>query len=132
MRKSITRAQFTVKIHPSSANKSTPCVNILENNKFNFNGKLNGELKSRPFEICFTPDGKNFMMFESEDTAKAIKFPKSGSCKIPEATAHLRKNRIPFPANYSVWYNEKEQFWQGDYPETLHIHRIGKASNRTQ
>lgn len=115
MRKSLTRAQFTVQIHPSSARKSIPSVNILENGKFNFNGKLNEELKSRSFEIFFTPDGKNFMLFESEDTAKAIKFPKSGSCKVPEATAHLRKNKISFPANYSVWYNKEGDFWQGDY-----------------
>lgn len=115
MRRVLSRAQFTVQIHAPSAGKSTPSVNILENGKFNFNGKLNETLKSRSFELKFMPDGKNFMLFESEDTANAIRFPKSGSCKLPEATAHLRKNKIPLPANYSVWYNEKEQFWQGDY-----------------
>lgn len=115
MRKVLSRSQFTVTIHASSASKSIPSANIHENGKFNFNGKLNEMLKSRSFEISFTPDGKNFMLFESEDAANAVRFPKSGSCKLPEAAAHLRKNKIPLPANYSVWYNEEGEFWQGDY-----------------
>ena len=115
MRKNISRAQFTVRIHAPSANKSLPSVNILENGKFNFNGKLNEKLKSRSFEISFMPDGRNFMLIESEDPVEAIRFPKSGSRKLPEAAEQLRKNKIPFPANYSVWYNEEGKFWLGDY-----------------
>lgn len=115
MRKALSRAQFTVRIHAPSASKFSPSVNVLENGKFNFNGKLNEKLKSRSFEISFMPDGRNFMMIESEDSAEAIRFPKSGSLKLPEVTEHLRKNKIPLPANYSVWYNEEGEFWQGDY-----------------
>lgn len=115
MKTALKATDFVVQIHALPNRTETLCVNILENGKFNINGKLNEKLKERIIKISFTADGKHFMLVETNDSEDGIRFPKSGSRKLPEVYDLLKKNKIPFPANYSVWNNEGAGFWQGDY-----------------
>lgn len=74
-------------------------------------------LGGRSFEIRFTKDAESLAHFPAEDSSETIRFPKSGSRKLPDATRYLTQNKIAFPAQYDVWFNEAESFWQGDLIE---------------
>lgn len=90
------------------------CVNIHETGRFNMNGKLAEKLSGKPLQIRFTPDAKNLSLQELV-VETAIRFPKNGSKRIPSVVEHLTANHIPLPARYEIRYNEKDNFWQGDY-----------------
>ena len=117
MRKTLKRDDFTVRILPPENRGCVQCVRIYEDGKFNMNGKLASVLGGRSFEVWFTKDAESLALFPSEDSSEMIRFPKSGSRKLLDATRYLSQNKIAFPAQYEVWFNEAESYWQGDLIE---------------
>ena len=91
MKQRLKREQFTIQIHPPVARNALQCININENGDFN--------------------------LIPSEKDTDAIRFPKSGRKRIPDVTELLYKKKIPLPVQYEVWFNQEENFWQGDLAE---------------
>ena len=114
MKKTLKRENFTILILPPENRVSIQCVRIYEDGKFNMNGKLASVLGGQSFEIRFTKDAESLALFPAENRPETVRFPKSGSRKLPDATRFLTQNKFAFPAQYDVWFNEAESFWQGD------------------
>lgn len=113
-RKKIPLDEFTLVIEDPGNRLNAVCVNILDNGRFNMNGKLTEKLGGKRVRIAFTPDGHHFTLNESKSES-AVQFPKSGSKMLEPAAVLLRKNKIIFPARYEVWHIEDGDYWQGDY-----------------
>lgn len=117
MKQRLKREQFTIQIHPPVARNALQCININENGDFNLNGKLAQTIKGQAFLLAFTEDAKSLALIPSEKDTDAIRFPKSGRKRIPDVTELLYKKKIPLPVQYEVWFNQEENFWQGDLAE---------------
>ena len=81
------------------------------------NGKLAQVIHGQPFLLVFTGDARALALIPTEKSTDTIQFPKSGRKRIPDVTELLNKKKIPFPAQYEVWFNQEERFWQGDLSE---------------
>lgn len=117
MKQKLKREQFTIQIHPPVARSALQCINIYENGDFTLNGKLAQVIHGQPFLLVFTGDARAFALIPTEKSTDTIQFPKSGRKRIPDVTELLNKKKIPFPAQYEVWFNQEERFWQGDLSE---------------
>ncbi len=117
MKKMLSPSDFVVQIHARPGRKNALLVNIRENERFNLNGNLNEKLKGKAVCLRFTTDARHFMLAESDTPTDSFVFPKSGSRKLTEAFELLKRNKVSFPATYSVWKNENGDFWQGDLIE---------------
>lgn len=122
------RNLFSKPISPPEKLSQIMCVNIYDDGKFNMNGKLANKLGSKTLELSFTEDGTHFMIQDASDSLSGIKFPKSGSRKLPEIAEHLKARKILFPAKYEVWLTD-EGFWQGDLLENPTQPRLEKHRN---
>lgn len=110
---SLPRNLFSKTICPPEKLGQMMCVNIYNDGKFNMNGRLATKLGNKALDLAFTEDGTHFILLETSDSLSAIKFPKSGSRKLPEVTELLKGRKIVFPAKYEVWLTD-EGHWQGD------------------
>ena len=117
MKQKLKREDFTIQIHPPVARNALQCINIYENGDFNLNGKLAQTLKGQVFLLAFTENAKALALIPAEKIVDAVQFPKSGRKRIPDVTKLLNEKRIPFPAQYEVWFNREEDFWQGELSE---------------
>ena len=117
MKQKLKKEQFTIQIHPPVSRNDLKCINIYENGDFNLNGKLAQTLKGQAFLLAFTEDVKALALIPVENDTDAIHFPKSGRRRIPDVTELLSQKKILFPAQYEVWFNQEENYWQGDLSE---------------
>ncbi len=117
MKQKLKREQFTIQIHPPVARSALQCINIYENGELALNGKLAQTIYGQPFLLAFTDDARALALIPTEKSTDTIQFPKSGRKHIPDAIELLNKKKIPFPAQYEVWFNQEESFWQGDLSE---------------
>lgn len=127
-RKKIPLDEFTLVIEDPRNRLNAVCVNILDNGRFNMNGKLTEKLGGKRVRIAFTPDGHHFILSENESES-TVQFPKSGSKMLEPVAALLRKNKIILPARYEVWYIEDGDYWQGDYIENPMPPQLAKPHN---
>ena len=112
-KKSIPLDQFTVSIPKPTNRLNATCVVIYQDGRFNMNGRLASRLGGKSLFISFTEDARHFAIRE-QGNEESIPFPKSGSKKLETAAAHLRAHGIMFPAKFDVWFNDEDDFWQGD------------------
>lgn len=117
MKKALKLEKYTVKIAPPENRLQAQCVNVYADGKFNMNEKLKKVLGQKSFLLRFTEDAKHFALIPEDEKDGVIRFPKSGSRKLPDVVEALRGKSVSFPARFDVWFNEEEQFWQGDLQE---------------
>ena len=81
--------------------KNSPkCIYVHSDGSLNFNGKLNGEIKSRQIEIRISDDGKRIVLIP--DGKNNHKFTKSGRTKNTELIRTLKKKHIGVPATFEM------------------------------
>ncbi len=114
MKKTLTLDRFTILIDPPVNRNSLLCLAFYENGNCNMNGRLTKELGGRYYELRFTGDAKNLAFIPADQNARSINFPKNGRRNLPEAVEFLVRMKVALPAQYEMWFNEKEGFWQGD------------------
>ncbi len=108
---------FHIIIEPPENRLSSTRVNIYDDGKFNMNGKLTNVLGGKELQVRFTDDYRNMCILETGDEGSLIKFPKSGSYRIPKLIYLLKDHGLSFPARYEFWYSEATRTWQGEYIE---------------
>lgn len=116
-RKDIPLEDFHIIIEPPENHFPTTCVTIYADGKFNMNDKLSSVLGGKELQIRFTGDYRNICIWEMGDKSSLIKFPKSGSRKIPKLICLLKEHGLVFPAKFEFWYSETTGSWQGEYIE---------------
>ncbi|MBE6905425.1 MAG: hypothetical protein E7476_04050 [Ruminococcaceae bacterium] len=116
-RKDIPLEDFHIIIEPPENRFSTTCVTIYDDGKFNMNGNLSSILGGKELEIRLTDNCYNMCILDTGDKKKPIKFPKSGSRKIPMIICKLKDHGISLPAKYEMEYSKKYSCWQGEYVE---------------
>lgn len=116
-RKDIPLENFHVIIEPPENHFSTTCVTIYDDGKFNMNGKLSSVLGGKELQIRFTDDYLHMCIGETGEKNSLIKFPKSGSRKIPKLIRSLKEHGLLFPAKFEFWHSKTTGSWQGEYVE---------------
>lgn len=116
-KKDIPLDYFHIIIDPPENHFSITCVNIYDDGKFNMNGKLSSILGGKALQIRLTDNCRNMCILELDNGIKLIKFPRSGSRKVPKLVQLLKSHGISFPAKYEFWYSEAMESWQGEYVE---------------
>ena len=116
LHKKVPMEQFSVAISNPSNRTSVICVNIYKDGRFNMNGKLAEKLGGKTLHLAFTADAQHFMMKE-DPASDAVVFPKNGSKKLEDVLELLNSQKILMPAKYEVWYDEGDNYWQGDLTE---------------
>ena len=117
MKQKLKKEQFTIQIHPPIARSALQCINIYENGDFTLNGKLAQTIHGQAFLLAFTSDARALALIPAEKSTETIQFPKSGRKRIPDVSELLKRKKIVLPAQYEVWFNREENFWQGDLAE---------------
>lgn len=93
--------------------KNSPkCIYVHSDGSLNFNGKLNGEIKSRQIEIRISDDGKRIVLIP--DGKNNHKFTKSGRTKNTELIRTLKKKHIGVPATFEMERYMDSEIWIGE------------------
>ena len=72
-------------------------------------------IDSNEIELIFSKKCDLILLNPGKKTGH--KFTKAGTTKNKEIVEHLRKQKVPFPAVYTVNWDEKYNMWKGE----LHI-----------
>jgi hypothetical protein len=128
-KKDIPLDSFTIVVATPINRLSTTCVNIYEDGKFNMNGKLASILGGKSLLIGLTDSCRNMCIIEADDTVESIKFPQSGSRRLPDLVSILKNHGLSFPARYKFWYSEATKSWQGEYIENPVKKHLAKPQN---
>ncbi len=110
----ISKDQFSVIVEPPVNRQNVKTVTVYEDERFCLNAKFAEQLFGKMICIRFTPDAKHLCLEECDEPHATYKMPKNGARKFPQIKELLEKNRISFPAKYTVVFNNEESFWQGD------------------
>lgn len=125
----ISKDQFTFIVQPPVNRQNIKTVTVYADERFTLNAKLTEIITGKSICVRFTPDARHLCLEESDPVHATYKVSKIGSRKIKQIKEFLVKNKIALPAKYNVFFNEKENFWQGDLIPNPTIQNTGRRKD---